>query len=63
MVPGADDQPMFVSDCHHCGRRELRGPRSLRHDDATGWWTECRACGGHVHVAGAPGDTSAPQAA
>jgi hypothetical protein len=43
---------MFLCECHHCGRRELRGPRSLFTQDGT-FATTCRACGTVVPVASA----------
>jgi hypothetical protein len=52
MVRRPDDRPMFLSDCHHCGRRELRelrGHRTLHHRP-DGWWTTCRHCGSDVLV-------------
>jgi hypothetical protein len=62
MVRPADDHRMFVCDCHHCGRRELRGPRSLRHRPA-GWYAHCRACGAENLVAGDRAPVASPQAA
>jgi C4-type Zn-finger protein len=45
---------MFVCDCPACGRRELRGPRSLHPFPVAGgavdWITQCRACGTSVTV-------------
>ena len=36
---------MFLHHCDHCGRRELRGPRSLFTDDAGTFVAACRICG------------------
>jgi hypothetical protein len=36
---------MFLHHCNHCGRRELRGPRSLFTDDAGTFVAACRICG------------------
>lgn len=41
---------MFLCECHSCGRRELRGPRSLVLTPA-GATASCRACGSVVVVA------------
>ena len=41
---------MFLCECHSCGRRELRGPRSLVLS-ATGLTATCRACGTEVLIA------------
>ena len=45
---------MFVCDCPTCGRRELRGPRSLHavpvEGGAVDWVAMCRACGTTVTV-------------
>ena len=41
---------MFLCECHSCGRRELRGPRSLVLTPA-GATATCRACGDVVVVA------------
>lgn len=44
---------MFVCDCPHCGRRELRSARSLHPlatPDALLWLTTCRGCGLEVTV-------------
>lgn len=43
---------MFLCDCDHCGRRELRGPRSLTSVDGA-FVATCRACGATVTVTGA----------
>lgn len=43
---------MFLCECHHCGRRELRGPRSLATVDGA-FVATCRRCGQTVAVAGA----------
>ena len=46
---------MFICDCPICGRRELRGPRSLYTvPTATGdaFAARCRGCGADVHVSG-----------
>jgi hypothetical protein len=43
---------MFLLHCAHCGRRELRGPRSLTTTDAGEFVAACRACGHEQHVAG-----------
>lgn len=56
---------MFLCDCHRCGRRELRGPRSLFPLDG-GFAATCRRCGSTVAVAGTrvarPAAAPAPQA-
>lgn len=44
---------MFLCDCHHCGRRELRGPRSLTTNLDGAFVATCRACGTDLVVAGA----------
>ena len=44
------DHLMFLCECHTCGRRELRGPRSL-HMTSLGATATCRACGDEVLVA------------
>ena len=36
---------MFLHHCDHCGRRELRGPRSLFTDHAGTFVATCRMCG------------------
>jgi hypothetical protein len=36
---------MFLHHCDHCGRRELRGPRSLFTDEAGNFVAACRNCG------------------
>ena len=36
---------MFLHHCDHCGRRELRGPRSLFTDDSGTFVAACRICG------------------
>lgn len=36
---------MFLHHCDNCGRRELRGPRSLFTDDAGTFVAACRVCG------------------
>lgn len=45
---------MHLSDCPHCGRRELRGARSL-HSVTTGRGNvlaaSCRGCGAELSVA------------
>lgn len=41
---------MFLCECHSCGRRELRGPRSLA-ITPLGAVATCRACGEEVLVA------------
>jgi hypothetical protein len=43
---------MFLLHCDHCGRRELRGPRSLRTDVHGAFVADCRACGTTTTVAG-----------
>jgi hypothetical protein len=43
---------MFLLHCDHCGRRELRGPRSLTTTEAGEFVAACRACGHVQHVAG-----------
>lgn len=58
MLSEPDDAGMFVCDCPTCGRRELRGPRSL-HPVSTPagvrWTASCRGCGAVVDVlAGRP---------
>jgi hypothetical protein len=40
-----DGDGMFLHHCNHCGRRELRGPRSLFTDDAGAFVAACRICG------------------
>ena len=40
-----DGDGMFLHHCDHCGRRELRGPRSLFTDDAGTFVAACRICG------------------
>lgn len=45
---------MFVCECPHCGRRELRGARSLHPlpaGDGIDWVAHCRACGQAVTIA------------
>ena len=44
---------MFLLHCEHCGRRELRGPRSLRTDAHGAFVATCRVCGTTAVVAGA----------
>jgi hypothetical protein len=61
---------MFLLHCDHCGRRELRGPRSLHTDPTGAFVAECRACGRTSAIAGrravepsvtpAPSPTSTP---
>jgi len=45
---------MHLTDCPHCGRRELRGARPL-HTVATPWGdvlaSSCRGCGAELAVA------------
>lgn len=50
---------MFLCDCHHCGRRELRGPRSLTTSPDGRFVAACRGCGATVAVAGARPGTPA----
>lgn len=50
---------MFLHHCHHCGRRELRGPRSLSTDEHGTFVAACRACGA---VSPVLGDRPAPTA-
>lgn len=53
MLTRADDAAMFVCDCPHCGRRELRSARSLHPvltDDAVRWTATCRACATPVTI-------------
>ena len=40
-----DGDGMFLHHCDHCGRRELRGPRSLFTDDSGTFVAACRICG------------------
>ena len=40
-----DGDGMFLHHCDHCGRRELRGPRSLFTDDSGAFVAACRICG------------------
>jgi hypothetical protein len=43
---------MFLCECNSCGRRELRGPRSLVLTPL-GATATCRSCGAQVLVAAA----------
>jgi hypothetical protein len=43
---------MFLLHCDHCGRRELRGPRSLSTDHDGAFVATCRVCGTTSVVAG-----------
>jgi hypothetical protein len=46
---------MFRCDCPSCGRRELRGPRSLftvSTPAGRAFAARCRGCGADVHVSG-----------
>lgn len=55
---------MFVCDCPTCGRRELRGPRSLYTvPTPTGpaFAARCRGCGADVHVSGPDLATTEPR--
>ena len=55
LLSAPDNGSMFICDCPICGRRELRGPRSLYTvPTATGdaFAARCRACGADVHVSG-----------
>jgi hypothetical protein len=48
-----DDASMFLCDCPTCGRRELRGARSLHPlpvGDGIDWIAHCRACGEAVTI-------------
>ena len=58
---------MFLLHCDHCGRRELRGPRSLSTDPHGAFVATCRQCGttsviagAHRHPAAAPTPASVP---
>jgi hypothetical protein len=52
MITPMDAPPMFLCECDSCGRRELRGPRSLV-ITPFGATATCRACGHDVLVAAA----------
>jgi hypothetical protein len=61
---------MFLLHCDHCGRRELRGPRSLSTDEHGAFAATCRMCGTTNVVAGGhrvpltpPAPTPVPTAA
>ena len=48
LVSEAHDAPMILSDCPTCGRRELRGVRSVHAHHSTGGDTlaiTCNGCG------------------
>jgi hypothetical protein len=51
---------MFLLHCEHCGRRELRGPRSLSTTDIGEFVATCRSCGAMAHVAGGHQHAAAP---
>jgi hypothetical protein len=60
MLLSAHDAGMFLCECPSCGRRELRGPRSLVLT-ATAATATCRACGTEVLVAGTVAPVAAPE--
>jgi len=51
---------MFLLHCDHCGRRELRGPRSLSTNEHGAFVATCRICGTTSVVAGRRAPLSAP---
>lgn len=51
---------MFLHHCSSCGRRELRGPRSLFTDATGAFVAACRSCGTVAPVLDRPGRAMAP---